>query len=426
VIFGKHDAGGTALTSAERTIWLASAVSANPTAYNAACIVTIQGYLDLPRLATAIHEVVRLGGLGDAKVMLDDSKLSWRTARAGTVATGAFDLDLEAPSLADGLSLLDHIFWNNPIGADASPLLRVHMVKIRCDLVLIMFRHHHVLLDFYANAALVRNVAALYGGETPDPLAASRRAIVSAEGAYIASDLYAEDMRYWRARLDGMTTNALWSPLQQRTFGGRFDLGISPGDLEVFRGNARALGGAPFQALLLIVYAHLSAGADQDIVFGVPFANRAPEHASMLASMSRIVPFRVNISPGTPVSVALADVRRALKADLARARFPLWENADHVFGRQAHGALPKVALNYMRAPTLNFGAATGAISKVLYGERNAETYIRCIEEADGSLSISIDSANEHQHAERLGRAMHAAIANWREDKNTTIGALLGV
>jgi hypothetical protein len=287
-----------------------------------------------------------------------------------------------------------------------------------------MFRHHHVLLDFYANGALVRNVTALYGRETPGALAPSRTEIVAAERTYVASDLYAEDMRYWRARMTGVGADALWSPLQQQSAGGRFDLVVSPEEQGAFTANVRALGGTPFQALLLIVYAHLSGGHDEDIVFGVPFANRSAEHAQTLASMSRIVPFRVNVPPGAPIKVALANVRRALKADLARARFPIWENAEHVFGGPVHGALPKVALNYLRASSLKFGAATGAITSVLYGERNAETYIRCIEEVDGSLSISIDDAKDLQHAERLGRAMQTAIANWRCTDDTPVDALV--
>ncbi|MEJ0023362.1 MAG: condensation domain-containing protein [Alphaproteobacteria bacterium] len=409
MIAGKHDRSGIALTWAERTVWLASALSANRTAYNAACIVAIEGEIDCARLRAAIRHAVRAGRLAALRITLDHGELTWEDQAR---EADAFDLALEEPCRAAGMARLENIFRTDPIPADASPLIRVHMIETRADQVLVMFRHHHVLLDFHGNAALARNVAALYGGQAPDPSGVSRREIISAEKAYLASALYEEDKCYWRARLEGMKANALWNALGQQDAGGRFDLAVPAGEVAAFGASVHALGGTPFQALLLIVHAYLCGGRGDDLVFGVPFANRQADRARALVSMSRIVPFRVNVAPGTPVRDALANIRRALKEDLARARFAIWENADHLFGGPVNGALPKVALNYMRASALRFGAATGAITKVLYGERNAEIYIRCIEEADGRLSISIDDADDQGRAESLGHAVHAGIANW--------------
>jgi hypothetical protein len=75
------------------------------------------------------------------------------------------------------------------------------------------------------------------------------------------------------------------------------------------------------------------------------------------------------------------------------------------------GALPKVALNFMRARAIRFGAASGSIARMLYGERNADTYIRCVEEADGRLSISLDSARDRDWVEALGQALAAGLVN---------------
>jgi nonribosomal peptide synthetase DhbF len=408
-----------ALTWAERTIWLASAVSADPTAYNAACVITIDGEIEAGRLAAAIRTA--MSELTAVRVVLGDGELEWRAAQAGLPAVDV--IALEAPCLAEGACLLKGIFRNEPIRADACPLIRVHMVRVGAGRTLIMVRHHHVLLDFYAVAALVRNIAALYGGVAPSQPDNCRRAIVLAEKTYFASERFSEDRSYWRTRMEGVSAAALWSRLQKQIAGRRFELAISAPVFAAFSVKVRSLDATPFQALLLIAYAHLSGGCNEDIVFGIPFANRTAEYAQALASLSRIVPFRAKFASETPMAVALANIRRMLKEDLARGSFPIRDNDEHIFRGPLHNALPKVALNYMRASALNFGGATGAITEVLYGERNAETYIRCIEEADGGLSISLDGAAPQ--VESLGSAMHAAIVNWRPGEGVTVGALLG-
>ena len=62
---------------------------------------------------------------------------------------------------------------------------------------------------------------------------------------------------------------------------------------------------------------------------------------------------------------------------------------------------PIVAMN--RRPT--------RVSRLLYGERNADAYIRCVDEADGRLSISLDSAQDRDWVEALGQALEAGLVN---------------
>lgn len=394
-----------ALTWAERTIWLASAMSANPAAYNAACIVTIEGDLSTDRLVAALRKAVEAGALLAWKVVLEEGALTWRTQ---SVAAVAVDSVGAASSLAEGMSALSDIFYKSPLKADASRLIAIDVVKIiGAAQHLVLVRHHHVLLDFYANATFIRNVAAIYNDEAYALHATDRASIATAEQIYLASDLYREDGEYWRARMQGLGADALSPPLGENT-GGRIDLTIPAHEAASFAMSARSMGSTPFQTLLLIVYAHLAA-REEDVVLGVPFANRTPATANALASLSRIVPFRVRLSPGMAIGEALATIRRSFKRDIERARFPIWENAEHVFGAAPRGALPKVALNYMRTSALQFGAAKGVVSKTLYGERNAEIYIRCIEDEEGGFALSVDAASTPQTADRLGAALRAGI-----------------
>jgi hypothetical protein len=121
------------------------------------------------------------------------------------------------------------------------------------------------------------------------------------------------------------------------------------------------------------------------------------------------LPFRLSLPTSVRLEEAIASVRGAFKRDIQRTRFPISENAEQIFPGAPRGALPRVALNFMRASALQFASATAKATKVLYDERNAETYIRCIEEADGSLSISLDAAGGRQGAESLGAATAALI-----------------
>ncbi|HWA22029.1 MAG TPA: condensation domain-containing protein [Caulobacterales bacterium] len=397
---------GIPLTWAERTIWLAGVMSANPAAYNAACIISIEGEISSAKLAASIRQVLHNGGLLSAKVAIENGVLLWRSANPGGVPEQEV---VEASSFFEGMSRLGDIFLNAPIKADAAPLISVHTVKISPTQHLVMFRHHHVLLDFHATATLVKNVAAAYGGATFAPCTTGRENIFSAEKAYLDSAACGEDRLYWSNRMQGLAADALWNPFRPAAAGGRVDLAVPAAHFAGFAEAARAMGSTPFQTLLLIVYAHIAREQEGDIVFGIPFANRTPETAEALASVSRILPFRLSFPPSARLEEAIASVRGAFKRDIQRARFPIWENAEQIFPGAPRGALPRVALNFMRTTALPFGSATATVSKVLYGERNAETYIRCIEERDGSLSLSLDAAGDRQGAQHLGAAMAAAI-----------------
>jgi hypothetical protein len=397
---------GIPLTWAERTIWLAGVMSANPAAYNAACIISIEGEISSAKLVAAIREVLHSGGLLSAKVVVEGGALHWGS---GGPTCAPEQKVVEASCLSEGMSLLGDVFLSAPIRADAAPLVYTHMVKISPTQHLVMFRHHHVLLDFHATATLVKNVAAAYGGATFAPCTTGRANIFSAEKAYLDSAACAEDQLYWSTRMQGLAPDALWNPFRPAAAASRVDLVVPAAHCAGFAEAVRAMGSTPFQTLLLIVYAHIARGQEGDVVFGIPFANRTPETAEALASVSRILPFRLSFSPSARLEEATADVRGAFKRDIQRARYPIWENAEQIFPGAPRGALPRVALNFMRASALQFGSATATVSKVLYGERNAETYIRCIEERDASLSISLDAAGDRQGTQHLGAAMAAAI-----------------
>lgn len=59
----------------------------------------------------------------------------------------------------------------------------------------------------------------------------------------------------------------------------------------------------------------------------------------------------------------------------------------------------------MRSATFAFGQARARITDVLYGEKNARTYVRCIERED-RLIVSVEGPNR---AEALAESLREAI-----------------
>ncbi len=349
------------LTWAERSVWLASMLSANPLSYNAACILAINGALSMQRLVDAFGRALSGAGLLSLRVIAARDGLAWRRDNRGP---GAPPIDLREESRSDPLDLLSDIFCAKPIKADGAPLVAIEVLKHRSDQHFVMLRHHHVLLDFQGAAALLHRVAALYSGGDP-PEAEDRRAErAAAERAYVDSDDCREDERYWQGRMAGLNPGALSNPALTPSPDSRLDLTISSQAFAAFASEARAIGSTPFQSLLMITYAHLQRRQEGDVIFGVPLASRT---AGATSSQSLMLPFRVGLAPDLRGQDAAVAIRLALKADIERSRFPIWENTEAIFPGAVRGGLPRVALNFMRATSLRFGDAGATIARMLYG-----------------------------------------------------------
>ncbi|WDD92620.1 amino acid adenylation domain-containing protein [Burkholderia sp. FERM BP-3421] len=204
--------------------------------------------------------------------------------------------------------------WAQPLAFDTPPLMRLALARIAPDRHLLVWTHHHLILDGWCNSVLFRelfeHVLALQTGRAHyPPLPGRYRDYV----AWLARRPAGIDAAYWRAALDGLPALA-HAPLAFARAAGEAARDPAPGgapDNFGFRIDAEATralqalarrAGLTVGALLHAAWALVlwRIGGSRDVVFGVTVAARPaelPAIESIVGLMINVLPLRVRVEP---------------------------------------------------------------------------------------------------------------------------------
>jgi amino acid adenylation domain-containing protein/non-ribosomal peptide synthase protein (TIGR01720 family) len=312
--------------------------------------------------------------------------------------------------------------WAQPLAFDTPPLMRLALARLAPDRHLLVWTHHHLILDGWCNSVLLRelfeHVLALQTGRAHyPPLPGRYRDYV----AWLARRSPEADAAYWRAALDGLRVPA--PPAFARPAGvadrttdaGQFAFRIDAGATRALQALARRAGvtvGALLHAAWALVLGH-AAGA-HDVVFGVTVAARPaelPAIESIVGLMINVLPLRVRIEPDRPMADWVRDVHDRQTALLDHQYASLAEI------RQWAGVEPGDALfdshlsfeNYPVDDDLRAAARPLRIAEVRSAYRSAFPLSITIEPGE-TLAVDVN----HDPA-RVARAdLLAAFARWRD------------
>ena len=246
-------------------------------------IARIGGPLDAQRLydtlvaVVARHEVLRsrfVERRGTPRRVIADLQSNWLTV---TDFGAGSDIG-SAPSLVDLL----HEDVNRRFDLAEAPLIRARLIKVANDHVLV-FVMHHIVCDGWSKLVLAREIGLCYEAdactECLPPLNSGYGDYVRRQRAAARSPHRSEQLRYWAARLAGMTplvvpgdrARAPDGSTSSRTH--RFS--IAAERAEGLRALARAhrlTPGVTAAAVLKVLLWRLT-GVD-DVAIGMPFAER--------------------------------------------------------------------------------------------------------------------------------------------------------
>jgi len=99
-----------------------------------------------------------------------------------------------------------------PFDLGHAPLIRFHIFRLATDRFLVSYEVHHIIADQWSLDVLKRDLAALYLAVTSDaeaqllPLALQYAEVAERERSSATSQRHAEQLEYWRKRLEGMPT----------------------------------------------------------------------------------------------------------------------------------------------------------------------------------------------------------------------------
>ncbi|MDT8914691.1 condensation domain-containing protein [Amycolatopsis sp. PS_44_ISF1] len=262
----------------------------------------------------------------------------------------------------------------------AGPLLRAKLLRLAAtDHVLLITVHHSVFdgasLSVFSGE-LAEAYSAIAGGGRPE---LGEEPVQYADFAawqhrYLTDERVAEDLAYWRERLDGLAPVLALPTDRPRpkiasARGGAAGFTVPAATTTALRELARARSASLFLVTFTAFHAVIGRYAGTtDVVLGVPVAGRdRRELENMIGFFAQTLPVRVDCG-GEPTFAALLDrVRDRFSEATAHQRLPFDRLVEHLADRRdlSHNPIVQVLFNVL-------GAGTGAGVPRLPGIEAAE------------------------------------------------------
>ncbi|MFC8722424.1 amino acid adenylation domain-containing protein, partial [Kitasatospora sp. NPDC057198] len=286
-------------------------------------VYVVQAHLDLagpveaPRLAAAVDALLARHANLRAGFWYEDPQDVLQFVQR-TVDTPLRTVDLTNRQEADVQREMD-ADWRRPFELDAPPLLRFTLLRLAADRHRLVLTCHHLLLDGWSMPIVVRELLALYRGESLPPVRPYRDHL-----ALLATRDTAAAERAWAAALAGFDTPHPVAPAGAVAGAGAGAGAVEPALLTRQAGpdlTARLTAAVRSRGLTLGNVAHTLWGVllgaltgRTDTVFGTTVSGRPadlPGAESMVGLFINTVPVRVHPAPGATLATAAARVQAA-------------------------------------------------------------------------------------------------------------------
>ncbi|HEV7588933.1 MAG TPA: condensation domain-containing protein, partial [Longimicrobium sp.] len=311
------------LSFAQERFWMAHRMDPASAAWNVPFVRRIRGELDVAALERALGEIV-------ARHEPLRTTLELRGGQAVQVvrAPGAFRLPvtdlrpLAAEAREPEALRLAQADAGRAFDLAAGPVFYARLLRLEADDHVLSMVVHHAATDGWSMGVLLGELNALYdafsrGAPSPlAPLPTTYADHAAWQRWWLSGERLAEQLAYWRARLDGAPP-ALELPVDRpppatRTFRGDHLLLEVPAEVAGrVRAFARGEGVTPFMALLAAWTAVLSRWSGQrDVVVGSPIANRTRrETEPLIGAFVNVLALRTDLSGDPSFRTLAARVR---------------------------------------------------------------------------------------------------------------------
>ncbi|MDX2086542.1 MAG: amino acid adenylation domain-containing protein [Kofleriaceae bacterium] len=281
-------------------------------AYDMSQAVRLRGALDEAALARAVdalvarHEVLRTT-LAEVEGRVLQRIASARMGVLARVAVGSFE---EAQAYCR-----EEV--KRPYDLTTGPLFAPVLVRIHAEDHVLLLRIHHSVSDEWSMGVLWQELVALYQGHPLAPLPVQYADVAAWQRRWLAGDVLAEQLAYWRGQLTGAAPLELATdrprPAVLGTRGAVVERMLPASVGRAMAALGRAHGATPFMTYLAAFYVLLHRYTQQaDISVGTPVANRGrTETDGMIGYFVNTVVLRTDVS-GTSGFAALLDQVRVV------------------------------------------------------------------------------------------------------------------
>ena len=348
------------LTSSQREIWFDQMLHAEVPLYNIGGYVKIPGPINPALFEQAINLLVQKH---DAlRTVLTETK------DEDGLPLQSFPEDLSVSVLVQDFSEHDDaeqaaLAWiqtrfNEPFQLIGQPLFRYDLVKTSEQCYYWLMRYHHIIVDGYSIALFHRSLATIYSqlvqGQQPDLEAHSYTHYISDDRAYVESDKFEAQHRYW---LDKYPTAP--DPLLSPRYRAHITNNLAASGCEALylpRDFYQQLEGLAKQhqvtlphLLLAALYVYFTRTAQRDdLTFGWPVLNRSNAQFRQTCGLFvGISPILLSFDPDLNFAELLKQIQKTLQANYRYQRFPISElNRDIGLDKTGRSKLFDISLSY--------------------------------------------------------------------------------
>jgi amino acid adenylation domain-containing protein len=303
--------GPLAPSFAQERLWVMDRLSPGNPVYNVSQALDLDGPLDEAALARAFSEVIR-------RQEALRSRFETVQGRPMIVATEeTFFLPVVdvrgLPAEADRLAREDA---RRPFDLLRGPLLRATLLRTGEESRRLLLAVHHAVCDDGALGVLVREIGALYRGESLPDLPVQYADWADWQRSRLAGEFLDDDLAFWKDRLGGelpvlsLPTDRA-RPAVQSFRGAVLPLSI-PGPLAASLRELSLRHGTTLFMTLLAAFASVlqRASGQDDLVIGTPVAGRdRTEIEGLVGLFVNILPLRLDLSGSPSWTELLARVR---------------------------------------------------------------------------------------------------------------------
>jgi len=348
------------LTSSQREIWFDQMLHAEVPLYNIGGYVKIPGPINPALFEQAINLLVQKH---DAlRTVLTETK------DEDGLPLQSFPEDLSVSVLVQDFSEHDDaeqaaLAWiqtrfNEPFQLIGQPLFRYDLVKTSEQCYYWLMQYHHIIVDGYSIALFHRSLATIYSqlvqGQQPDLEAHSYTHYISDDRAYVESDKFEAQHRYW---LDKYPTAP--DPLLSPRYRAHITNNLAASGCEALylpRDFYQQLEGLAKQhqvtlphLLLAALYVYFTRTAQRDdLTFGWPVLNRSNAQFRQTCGLFvGISPILLSFDPDLNFAELLKQIQKTLQANYRYQRFPISElNRDIGLDKTGRSKLFDISLSY--------------------------------------------------------------------------------
>ena len=364
------------LLPGQSAVWFGQQLDPASPVYNIGLFVDIEGPLDAGRLERAVQRCVLECEAPWLRVEERDGELrQWVDPSTGLeLARVDVTGETDPEAAAAAWMAADMARARVPGGA---PNLTSVLIRVAVERHWWYVRGHHLVVDAFSGALLVRRAAAVYSASPDGPMPVegalgSLRVLLEEEAAYRSSARYPADRAYWTQRLadcpEPATLTHRTGPVSRDAYRRTAWLGA---EVEAgLRGVGRRCGYSWSRAFVAATaaYVHRVTGAPE-VVFGLPVSVRKSADARAVPGMAaNIVALRIPVAGDMTLEALTALTAAEMEGALRHQRYPEEELGHQLgltgTGRRPYGPLVNIMPFY---DELRFGESSGSMRSLSNG-----------------------------------------------------------